>query len=72
MMSYCFGSKAKGVIMNKKLAKEVSQPFMIIGGVAMLVLSLVIMWFNLYLGLGAVAITAGLYFFHIQMVQVSQ
>ena len=55
--------------MNKKLAKEVSQPFMIIGGVAMLVLSLVIMWYNLYLGLGAVAITAGLYFFHMKYTQ---
>ena len=55
--------------MNKKLAKEVSQPFMLIGAVVMLVLSLIIIWYNLYLGIGAIVISAAVYFFHMYFTQ---
>ena len=52
--------------MNKKLAKELSQPFMIIGLIVMLVLGAVIMWFNMYVGLGALFIAALVYVFHLR------
>ena len=50
--------------MNKKLAKELSQPFMIIGLIVMLVMGAVIMWFNMYVGLAALFVAAAVYFFH--------
>ena len=50
--------------MNKKLAKDVSQPFEMIGLVAMLVLSLIIVWYNIYWGIGAFAVSGLVYFFH--------
>ena len=52
--------------MNKKLAKELSQPFMIIGLIVMLVMGAVIMWFNMYVGLAALFIAAAVYFFHLR------
>ncbi|MBO4861704.1 MAG: DHH family phosphoesterase [Firmicutes bacterium] len=52
--------------MNKKLAKELSQPFMLIGLIVMLVLGAVIMWFNMYVGLGALFVAALVYFFHLR------
>ena len=52
--------------MNKKLAKELSQPFMIIGLIVMLVMGAVIMWFNMYVGLAALVIAAAVYFFHLR------
>ena len=52
--------------MNKKLAKEVAQPFMIIGLVGMLVLSVVLLWLNLYVGLGAIVISVLVYLFHMR------
>ena len=55
--------------MNKKLAKEVSQPFMLIGVAVMVVLSLIIMWYNLYLGIGAIVISAAVYLFHMNYTQ---
>ena len=50
--------------MNKKLAKEISQPFMLISLIVMLALSLIIMWFHLYIGAGAVVVSLLIYGFH--------
>ena len=55
--------------MNKKLAKELSQPFMIIGLIVMLVMGAVIMWFNMYVGLAALFVAAAVYFFHLRYTQ---
>ena len=52
--------------MNKKLAKEVSQPFMLIGLIAMLVLGGVIIWDHLYLGIAAFALAGIVYLFHMR------
>ena len=51
--------------MNKKLAKEISQPYTLIGLIVMLVLSLIIMWFHLYIGIGAVVVSLLVYGFHL-------
>ena len=50
--------------MNKKLAKELSQPFELIGLGGMVVLSLIILWKSLYLGIGALALSGLVYLFH--------
>ena len=55
--------------MNKKLTREVSQPFMIIGLVGMLVLSIVLLWLNLYVGLGAMVLSGLVYLFHLRFTQ---
>jgi len=55
--------------MNKKLAKEVAQPFMIIGLAAMVILSIVIMWFKIWIGIGGLALTAAVYLFHLRFTQ---
>ncbi|MBQ9890561.1 MAG: DHH family phosphoesterase [Firmicutes bacterium] len=55
--------------MNKKLAREVAQPFMIIGLVGMLVLSIVLLWLNLYVGLGAMVLSGLVYLFHLRFTQ---
>ena len=52
--------------MNKKLAKELSQPFMIIGLIVMLVMGAVIMWFKMYVGLAALFIAVLVYVFHLR------
>ena len=50
--------------MNKKLAREISQPYTLIGLIAMLVLSAVILWFNKYVGIGAAVVSLLVYGFH--------
>ena len=52
--------------MNKKLAKELSQPFMIIGLIAMLVLGAVIIWDHLYIGIAAFVLAGAVYLFHLR------
>ena len=55
--------------MNKKLAKDISQPFMIIGLVVMIILSVIIMWRYLYVGIGAVVVSLLIYLFHLRYTQ---
>ena len=52
--------------MKRKLSKELSQPFMIIGLVVMLAMSAVIIWFHKYIGAGAFVLTALVYLFHMR------
>ena len=51
--------------MNKKLAREISQPYTLIGLIGMLVLSAVLFWLNIYIGLGAIALSFLVYGFHL-------
>ena len=52
--------------MNKKLAKELSQPFIIIGLAAMLILGAVIIWDHVYLGIAAFVLAGAVYLFHLR------
>ncbi|MBR5730633.1 MAG: DHH family phosphoesterase [Firmicutes bacterium] len=52
--------------MKRKLSKEISQPFMIIGLIVMLAMSAVIIWFHKYIGAGAFVLTAAVYLFHMR------
>ena len=52
--------------MNKKLARNVAQPFMIIGAAVMVILSVIIMWNHLWLGIGCLAVSGLVYLFHMR------